>query len=175
MAETQLQTAQGALRIRRFHQTAEQEFQAKTDEAKNAVEAAVKTLAAQALGNAKLISNDVVTSIQSIIAEIDKKLTDQINEIMHQADFQKLEGAWHAGLHHLVNNTETDEQLKIRVMNISKADLHKTLRRYKGTSWDQSPIFKQIYEAEYGQFGGEPSARWWATITSTTHRPMSNA
>ena len=155
MAETQLQTAQGALEYDDFTKLLNKEFRPKTDEAKNAVEAAVKTLAAQALGNAKLISNDVVTSIQSIIAEIDKKLTDQINEIMHHADFQKLEGAWR-GLHHLVNNTETDEQLKIRVMNISKADLHKTLRRYKGTSWDQSPIFKQIYEAEYGQFGGEP-------------------
>nr|MBP6816863.1 type VI secretion system contractile sheath large subunit [Burkholderiaceae bacterium] len=149
MAETQLQTAQGALEYDDFTKLLNKEFKPKTDEAKNAVEAAVKTLAAQALGNAKLISNDVVTSIQSIIAEIDKKLTDQINEIMHQADFQKLEGAWR-GLHHLVNNTETDEQLKIRVMNISKADLHKTLRRYKGTSWDQSPIFKQVYEAEYG-------------------------
>ena len=147
MAETQLQTAQGALEYDDFTKLLNKEFKPKTDEAKNAVEAAVKTLAAQALGNAKLISNDVVTSIQSIIAEIDKKLTDQINEIMHQADFQKLEGAWR-GLHHLVNNTETDEQLKIRVMNISKADLHKTLRRYKGTSWDQSPIFKQVYEAD---------------------------
>jgi type VI secretion system protein ImpC len=56
----------------------------------------------------------------------------------------------------LVNNTETDEQLKIRVMNISKAELGKTLKRYKGTNWDQSPLFKKVYEEEYGQFGGEP-------------------
>ena len=56
----------------------------------------------------------------------------------------------------MVNNTETDEQLKIRVMNISKAELGKTLKRYKGTNWDQSPLFKKIYEEEYGQFGGEP-------------------
>ena len=46
--------------------------------------------------------------------------------------------------------------LKIRVMNISKKDLGKTLKRYKGTAWDQSPLFKKIYEEEYGQFGGEP-------------------
>ncbi|KRT58538.1 type VI secretion system contractile sheath large subunit, partial [endosymbiont of Ridgeia piscesae] len=70
-------------------------------------------------------------------------------------DFQKVEGAWR-GLHHLVNNTETDEMLKIRVMNISKKDLHKTLKKYKGTAWDQSPIFKKLYEEEFGQFGGEP-------------------
>jgi type VI secretion system protein ImpC len=56
----------------------------------------------------------------------------------------------------MVNNTETDETLKIRVMAISKQDLGKTLKRYKGTAWDQSPLFKKLYEEEYGQFGGEP-------------------
>jgi type VI secretion system protein ImpC len=55
-----------------------------------------------------------------------------------------------------VNNTETDEMLKIRVMNISKKELHKTLKKFKGTAWDQSPVFKKIYEEEYGMFGGEP-------------------
>ena len=90
-----------------------------------------------------------------MIAAIDKKLTEQINLILHHDDFQKLEGAWR-GLHYLVNNTETDEMLKIRFMNISKKELGKTLKKFKGTAWDQSPIFKKIYEAEYGQFGGEP-------------------
>jgi type VI secretion system protein ImpC len=56
----------------------------------------------------------------------------------------------------MVNNTETDEQLKIRVINVSKAELGKTLKRYKGTNWDQSPIFKKIYSEEFSQFGGEP-------------------
>ena len=84
-----------------------------------------------------------------------KRLSEQVNLIMHHGDFQKLEGAWR-GLHYLVNNTETDEMLKIRVMNVSKAELHKTLKRYKGTAWDQSPIFKRIYEEEYGQLGGHP-------------------
>src|SRR5688572_15862040 len=131
------------------------EFKPKTDEAKDAVERAVRTLAEQALSQTKLISNDVIKSIESMISQIDKKLTEQINLILHHADFQKLEGAWR-GLHYLVNNTETDEMLKIRFMDISKSDLGKTLKRYKGTAWDQSPLFKKIYEAEYGQFGGEP-------------------
>jgi type VI secretion system protein ImpC len=74
---------------------------------------------------------------------------------MHNEEFQKLEGAWR-GLHHLVNNTESDEMLKIRVMNISKKDLHKNLKKFKGAAWDQSPIFKKLYEEEYGQLGGEP-------------------
>ena len=115
----------------------------------------MRTLAEQALAQTKLIRNDVVESIKAIIAKLDEKLTEQINLILHHEDFQKLEGAWR-GLHYLVNNTETDEMLKIRVLNISKNDLGKTLKKFKGTAWDQSPIFKQIYEAEYGQFGGEP-------------------
>ena len=90
-----------------------------------------------------------------MIAAIDRKLTEQVNLILHHEDFQKLEGGWR-GLHYLVNNTETDEMLKIRVLNISKKELGKTLKKFKGTAWDQSPIFKKIYEEEYGQFGGEP-------------------
>ena len=133
----------------------QKEFKPKSDEAKSAVEAAVHTLAQQALSQTQLIGKDVVKSITDMIAAIDKKLSDQVNQIIHHADFQKLEGAWR-GLHYMVNNTETDEQLKIRVLNISKADLGKTLKRYKGTNWDQSPLFKKIYEEEYGQFGGEP-------------------
>ena len=131
------------------------EFRPKSDQAKSAVENAVKTLAEQALANTALISDDALRSIQSIIAEIDKKLTQQVNEILHHPDFQHLESAWR-GLHYLVNNTETDEMLKIRVMNISKKDMHKTLRKFKGTAWDQSPIFKKLYEEEFGQLGGQP-------------------
>src|SRR5262252_3616461 len=131
------------------------EFRPQSDRAKNEVEAAVQTLAQQALAGAVGLSGDAVHTIESMIAEIDKKLSAQVNEILHHADFQQLEGSWR-GLHYLVNNTETDEMLKIRVLNISKADLGKTLKRYKGAAWDQSPLFKKIYEEEYGQFGGEP-------------------
>jgi len=131
------------------------EFKPKSEEAKTAVEAAVLTLAQQALAQTKVIGSDVLVSIEAMIAEIDKKLSEQVNAILHHADFQKLESAWR-GLHYLVNNTETDEMLKIRVMNISKNEVAKTLKRYKGTAWDQSPIFKKVYEEEYGQFGGEP-------------------
>lgn len=138
-----------------FADLLQKEFKPKTDEAKSAVEQAVHTLAEQALAQTSLISSDVVKSIEAMIAEIDRKLTEQVNLILHHQDFQKLESAWR-GLHYLVNNTETDEMLKIRVMNISKADVGKTLKKYKGTAWDQSPLFKRIYEEEYGQFGGEP-------------------
>ena len=131
------------------------EFKPTSDKVATAVETAVHTLAEFALKDASVISESSISSIQAIIARIDEKLTEQVNLVLHHEDFQKLEGSWR-GLHYMVNNTETDEQLKIRVMNISKKELSKTLGKFKGVSWDQSPLFKKIYEEEYGQFGGEP-------------------
>ncbi|HMJ54303.1 MAG TPA: type VI secretion system contractile sheath large subunit [Polyangiaceae bacterium] len=130
-------------------------FKPQTDRAREEVEAAVLTLAQQALSTTVKVSSDAVASIEAIIAELDKKLSDQVNEILHHQDFQQLEGSWR-GLHYLVNNTETDSMLKIRVMNISKKELHKNLKKFKGAAWDQSPVFKKLYEEEYGQLGGEP-------------------
>ena len=153
--QAQVQPAGAALEASEFSALLNKEFRPKSDRAQEAVESAVKTLAEQALASSVVVSEDVVHSIEAMIAEIDKKLSEQINKVMHHPDFQKLESAWR-GLHYLVNNTETDEMLKIRVMNISKKELHKTLKKFKGTAWDQSPIFKKMYEEEYGQFGGEP-------------------
>jgi type VI secretion system protein ImpC len=157
MADTQTLAATAATQpgLDEFSALLNKEFRPKTDEAKSAVEVAVKTLAQQALADTHLIGSDVIESINAMIAAIDRKLTEQVNLIMHHDEFQKLESAWR-GLHYMVNNTETDDMLKVRVLNISKSELGKTLKRYKGTAWDQSPIFKQIYEAEYGQLGGEP-------------------
>ncbi len=157
MAETQAATALGSVTMEGSDLSSllMKEFKPKSDDAKSAVEQAVQTLAQQALSQTTLISGDVVASIEAMIAAIDKKLTDQVNLIIHSEDFQKLEGAWR-GLSYMVSNTETDEQLKIRVMNVSKAELGKTLKRYKGTNWDQSPIFKKVYSEEFSQFGGQP-------------------
>jgi type VI secretion system protein ImpC len=156
MAEAkQEQQAAVALEADQFASLLKKEFKPKTDRARAEVENAVRTLAEQALRDSAVVSDDVVGTIKAIIAEIDKKLTDQINLIIHNERFQQVESAWR-GLNHLVSNTETDEQLKIRVMNISKKDLSKTLKKYKGAAWDQSPLFKKLYEQEYGQLGGEP-------------------
>ncbi|MFL6565442.1 MAG: type VI secretion system contractile sheath large subunit, partial [Burkholderiales bacterium] len=149
------QQAPALAELDEFSALLKKEFKPKSEEANEAVQRAVRTLAQQALTDTSVVSDDAVKTIERIIAEIDKKLTEQINKILHHEDFQKLEGAWR-GLHYLVNNTETDEMLKIRVMNAPKADLAKSLKRYKGTAWDQSPLFKKVYEAEYGQLGGEP-------------------
>jgi type VI secretion system protein ImpC len=155
--ETQAQAGAATAQVSEFDVLLNKQFNPQTDTAKQEVEGAVRTLAQQALASTQLISSDVVQSIQAMIAQIDKKMSDQINQIMHHPDFQKLESAWR-GLHYLVSNSETDDQLKIRVLNVSKKDLHKTLKRYKGAAWDQSPLFKKLYEEEYGTLGGEPFA-----------------
>lgn len=152
---TQTQAGAATIEISDFDVLLNKQFNPQTDTAKREVEGAVRTLAQQALASTPLISNDVLQTIGAMIAEIDKKLSAQINAIMHHTDFQQLESAWR-GLHYLVSNSETDEMLKIRVFNVAKKDLHRTLKRYKGAAWDQSPLFKKLYEEEYGTLGGEP-------------------
>ena len=154
-AQEQPRAAEAAAEVGEFESLLTKEFRPKTDRASDAIQSAVRTLAEQALAETALVSEDAVKTIESIIAELDRKLSEQINQIMHQEDFKALEGTWR-GLHHLVSNTETDETLKIRVMNISKKEVQRTLRKFKGTLWDQSPLFKALYEAEYGTPGGEP-------------------
>ena len=138
-----------------FEKLLERDFKPQGDGQREDIKHAVRTLAENALSNTTLVSDDAVKSIQAIIAAIDAKLTEQINEIIHQDSFRQLEGTWR-GLHYLINNTETDESLKIRVMNISKKDVGRVVKKFKGVAWDQSPLFKQIYEHEYGTLGGEP-------------------
>ena len=101
----------------------------------------------------QVVSKDVETNIKSWIGEIDKKLSAQLNEVMHDPEFQKLESTWR-GLHYLVHQSETGENLKIRVLNVTKHELFKDLE--KAAEFDQSSLFKKIYEEEYGQLGGQP-------------------
>jgi type VI secretion system protein ImpC len=149
------QGAPAAAEADQFASLLRKEFKPKTDRARAEVERAVQTLAEQALRETAVVSDDVVGTIKAIIAEIDQKLTEQLNVILHNERFQQVESAWR-GLNYLVTNTETDEQLKIKVLNVSKPELSKSLKKYKGSSWDQSPLFKKLYEQEYGQLGGEP-------------------
>ena len=100
-----------------------------------------------------IVSDSVETNVKTWISEIDKKLSAQMDKILHHPDFQRLEGTWR-GLHYLVNQSETGESLKIRVLNVTKRDLYKDLE--KAAEFDQSNLFKKIYEEEYGQLGGQP-------------------
>ena len=151
----QVETAEKTLETGDFQALLQKEFKPKTDRAQEAVERSVRTLAEYALKEVDLVSANAVATIEAIRAAIDKKLSEQINQILHHPDFQNLEGTW-KGLQYLVNNTETDTMLKIRVLNVSKQELGKTLKKFKESRWDQSPVFKKIYTAEYDQMGGEP-------------------
>ena len=107
----------------------------------------------QVMAGELTMSKNMDVAINSRIAEIDRLLTEQMNAIMHHEDFQKLEGSWR-GLHHLVMNSLTSTQLKIRVLSVSKKDLLKDFER--ALEFDQSALFKKVYEEEYGTFGGAP-------------------
>ncbi len=107
----------------------------------------------QVVSPGQVVSKDVETNVKYWIAEIDKKLSAQLNEVMHTPEFQRLEGTWR-GLHYLIDQTETGENLKIRVLNVSKRELFKDLER--AVEFDQSATYKKVYEEEYGQLGGEP-------------------
>mgnify|MGYP001765504539 FL=1 len=138
-----------------FAEFLKQSFKPRTERAATEVENAVSTLVKEALSDTSVIQEDVLDTIESIIAKLDEKLTAQVNAIIHASEFQQIESAWR-GLHYLVNNSETDANLKVRVMNVSKTELYRNLRLYPGAKWDQSPTFKKIYEQEFGQLGGEP-------------------
>jgi type VI secretion system protein ImpC len=138
-----------------FASLLKQSFKPRTERAATEVENAVSTLVQQALADSSLIREDVLDTIEEMIARIDEKLTVQMNEILHAEEFQKIESAWR-GLNYLVFNSETDSLLKIRVMNVSKNELYRNLKLYPGARWDQSPLFKKVYEQEFGQLGGEP-------------------
>ena len=94
-----------------------------------------------------------LSGIKQRIAEIDQTVSDQLNAIMHSEAFQALEAAWR-GLHYLVMNSETGTMLKLRLLSASKKELLADLE--KATEFDQSALFKKIYEEEYGTFGGNP-------------------
>src|SRR5262245_22852483 len=138
-----------------FSAILKQSFKPRSERAATEVENAVTTLVEQALADTSLVKSDVLDTIEEMIARLDEKLTKQVNTIIHAPEFQQLESAWR-GLHYLVYNSETDSSLKIRVMNVSKNELYRNLRLYPGARWDQSPLFKKVYESEFGQLGGEP-------------------
>jgi type VI secretion system protein ImpC len=109
----------------------------------------------QVVQGSMTISPDTEAMINARIAQIDRLVSLQLNEVLHHPDFQKLEGSWR-GLRYLMDKSETSDKLKIRVLNVSKKDLLRDLRR--ASEFDQSALFKKVYEDEYGVFGGAPFA-----------------
>ncbi len=115
----------------------------------------VKEFVAQVLDGSMTVTRDAETMINARIAQIDHLLSIQLNEILHHPTFQKLEGSWR-GLKYLLDQSETNDQLKIKVLNVSKRDLLRDLQR--APEFDQSALFKKVYEEEFGIFGGAPFA-----------------
>lgn len=149
------QAAPEAIELDSFAELIQRDFKPKSDESRDKIQSAVATLAQQALMDATRISDDVFSTVDAMVAEIDRKLSQQMNAILHHPEFQELESAWR-GLDYLVSGSETGQDLKIRVMNISRTELSNMFKQYRGTAWDQSPLFKKVYEQEFGQLGGEP-------------------
>ncbi|MBU2873116.1 MULTISPECIES: type VI secretion system contractile sheath large subunit [Marinobacter] len=113
----------------------------------------IRTLTEEAMKGTVTWNKNLAITFNQAISRLDQMISGQLAEILHQEEFQKLEGSWR-GMHHLVMNSETSAMLKIRVLNLSKQDLHKDLS--KAVEFDQSQIFKKIYESEFGTPGGEP-------------------
>src|SRR3984957_249957 len=139
-----------------FAQVLKGNFKPRTERAATEVENAIQTLVTQALADSSLVKSEVLDTIEEMIARLDEKLSAQMNEVLHGPEFQQVESAWR-GLNYLVFNSETDATLKIRVMNVGKMELYRNLKNnYPGARWDQSPLFKAVYESEFGTLGGEP-------------------
>jgi len=113
----------------------------------------IKEFVAQVLEGSMSLGRDADQMISARVAQIDHLVSIQLNEVMHNAQFQKLESTWR-GLKYLMDQSETGTQLKIRILNASKKDLLRDLQR--APEFDQSAMFKKVYEEEYGLFGGEP-------------------
>ncbi len=113
----------------------------------------VKEFVTQVLQGEMTVSRDVEAMINARIAQIDHLVSLQLNEILHHPSFQKLEATWR-GLRYLLEQSETSTMLKIKVLNVGKRELLRDLQR--AVEFDQSALFKKIYEEEFGIFGGHP-------------------
>ncbi|MCX6604078.1 MAG: type VI secretion system contractile sheath large subunit [Acidobacteria bacterium] len=115
----------------------------------------IKEFVQQVLQGQMTVSRDTEAMINARIAQIDHLISIQLNEVMHHPSFQKLEGSWR-GLKYMMDQSETNDMLKIKVLNVSKKDLLRDLQR--APEFDQSAMFKKVYEEEFGVFGGAPFA-----------------
>jgi type VI secretion system protein ImpC len=127
----------------------------KDDSSKERGKDLVKEFVAQVLDGSMTVTKDAETMINQRIAQIDHLLSIQVNEILHHESFQKLEASWR-GLKYMLDQSETNDKLKIKVLNVSKRELLKDLQR--APEFDQSALFKKVYEEEFGVFGGAPFA-----------------
>jgi type VI secretion system protein ImpC len=152
-AAPQTATAETTVEKSLLDQIVEQGRLARDPEARERGKHLVKEFVAQFLEGSMTLSRDSEAMINARIAQIDHLISLQLNEVLHHPAFQKLEASWR-GLKYLVSNSETGEMLKIKVFNCSKKELLRDLQR--AADFDQSAMFKKVYEEEFGVFGGHP-------------------
>lgn len=132
-----------------------QKINPRTPRAQQEVDNAVLALVREASTDSSLIAEDVIDTLDAMIAKLDEKLTAQMNAIIHHDEFQKFEASWR-GLSYTLNNAETDSSLRVKVLNASKAELQAMMRRFPGAKWDKSPLHNMVYEQNLGTLGGKP-------------------
>lgn len=126
---------------------------AQSDQEKNRARDIISELVSQVLDGEVVVSENLAASLDARVAELDRLISEQLSEVMHAPEFQALEGAW-TGLHYLCKQTSTGQQLKIKLFNAAKRDLVKDFKA--AIDFDQSALFKKVYEEEFGTFGGAP-------------------
>ncbi|MCB9946271.1 MAG: type VI secretion system contractile sheath large subunit, partial [Rhodospirillaceae bacterium] len=164
-AEEQAQTAAATTEAEAVS-LLDQAISATKQTAPDRAQALLKTLTEEALKGTVTFDKNLAQTFQRAIAAIDEKVSKQLNAVMHHPRFQQLEGSWR-GMHHLVMNSETSSTLKIRVLNVGKRELYKDLT--KAVEFDQSQLFKKIYENEFGTPGGEPYGALIGDYEFTNH------
>lgn len=155
--ENQAQVSEAAAlsELDEFSDILKQTIKPRSEVAAKEVDNAVVALVREALDDQTLIAEDVIDTIDAMLSKLDQKLSEQLNEVIHNEEFQKLESSWR-GLAYTANNSETDASLRVKVMNVSKKELQQMMRRYPGAKWDKSPLNKLVYEEEFGTLGGKP-------------------
>jgi type VI secretion system protein ImpC len=144
----------------------EQAISATKQTARNETEELLRTLTQEAMKGTVKWDKNLTVTINAAIEAIDELMSKQLSAVMHNDKFQKLEGSWR-GLTYLVNNSDTSSQLKIRMLNLTKKELGKDLE--KAVEFDQSQIFKKVYESEFGIAGGQPYAAIVGDYEFSTH------
>jgi type VI secretion system protein ImpC len=126
---------------------------ARSDNERDRAKDLIAELVSQAMNGTVVVSDNLSATLDARIAEIDHLISEQLSEVMHAPEFQKMESTW-TGLNYLVRNSATSTTLKIKLMNATKQELVKDFK--SAMDFDQSSIFKKVYEEEFGQFGGAP-------------------
>ncbi|MED5596800.1 type VI secretion system contractile sheath large subunit [Janthinobacterium sp. P210006] len=143
----------GATEIDLLDQIVEQSKVAKSSVEHARARDLISELVSQVMEGTVVVSNNLAATIDARVAELDRLISQQLSAIMHAPEFQKLESSW-TGLHYLVKNTSTGTNLKIKMMNATKRELVKDFQ--SALEFDQSTMFKKVYEEEFGTFGGAP-------------------